>query len=460
MKKTFGFRFILFALAAGTLLLSGCLDDANPPGPDTEVHMEIASFAAIGETVNGVRVSSIRIIAINESNASVAFNASAPGGGLVFEPNATLDDDTFGDYKLTLRKGTYTFYAILNEASLGEGAAALAALNASNDESDLAAIRVPATTATLTEASMVCVGSVGGVVIEDTDEDGIADIESLKISAERIAAKLDVNIRKTTSDQVTLNSASLSHAAYANLIATRYDGELIAEPLTGGAIALTGTYVKLAEAYILPEHILGESDPTSLTLNATHASGVFSSTDSHTVPLLGNSTELHVKRNSVYEVNITYESNGDYGATPYVTYSVADWNQVGGGSVDIGGVIAVENSWVVGTLFEPGSNNNTVLVGTNGWVTMRFGLHNPAGAQWRASLSNPQDFEFVGVSEGIARQNSYEITIRPKDDFDSDDIFTELSIRINPTGDPDGWEEWDLNRENPGRYIIKYSQIL
>ena len=461
MKKTFEFNFVLFALAATALLLSGCRDDGYLPDPDQdrEMHVKFASRAAIGETIDGVLVSSIRIIAIDKFGR-VVFNKSAPSGGLVYEPNPSLNDVTVGDYKLTMREGTYTFYAIMNEASLGSGAATLAALNISNDEDDLAAIRVPATTATLTETTMVCVGSVSGVIIADTNNDGIADIERLNIPVKRVASKLNVNIRKTTSDNVTLNSASLSHAKYAHLVATEYDGEMITEALTGSNIVLTGTYAKLLEAYILPEHILGEGDPTSLTLNTTHTSGVFTSTESQTVPLLGNSAELHIKRNSIYEVNVTFSSSGDYGYTPYITYSVADWEQVGGGNVNIGGVIAVENSWLQGTVFEPNTNENVVLVGTNGSVTMRFGLHNPDGAEWRASLSNAHDFEFVGVSGGIARQNHYEITIRPKGEFNSDDIATELSIRINTTGDTDGWEEWDLNRNNAGRYIIKYSQTL
>ena len=462
MKKTFEFRSVALALALAAMLLSGCLSDGDRHNPDSDREMRVAfaSRAAIGETIDGVLVSSIRIIAIDETTGKVAFNKSAPDGGLVFEPNATLDDVTLGDYKLIMRGGTYTFHAIMNEASLGAGAAILAGLDISNDKDDLTAIHVPATAATRTETSMVCVGSAEGVVIADVNRDGVADIGRLNIPVKRVVSKLTVKARKTTTDNVTLNSASISQAEYSHLIATEYDGDLITTAMTGGAVVLTGSYVKLLEAYILPEHILGEGDPTSLILNATHSTGFFTSTDTNTVPLLGNAAQLNIVRNNVYEVNITYADGGDYGATPYITYTVADWEQVGGGHVDIGGVIAIENSWAPGTVFEANTNDNVVLVGTNGSVTMRFGLHNPDGAQWRASLSNTHDFEFVGASGGVARQNHYEITIRPKGEFDSDDISTELSIRINTTGEVDGWEEWDLNRNNAGRYVIKYSQTL
>ncbi|MGL4804992.1 MAG: hypothetical protein ACRC26_01440, partial [Bacteroidales bacterium] len=139
---------------------------------------------------------------------------------------------------------------------------------------------------------------------------------------------------------------------------------------------------------------------------------------------------------------------------------VQDWEDAGGGNVDIGGVITVgKKEWVPETVFNSDGSVN-ILANTN--IVFEFSMASPIGARWIAMLTNNIDFEFDlmedGVREGVTREGVInKIKVKPKRIVSSLEgpVTTEFYILID-NGDI---TELDLNDDNQTgkgrRYLIR-----
>lgn len=473
-------KVLLFALLP--LLAAGCVTDRSTM-PDNrldaseKVSVTIEPLAAIGSTIDGVTVGSVRIIAVGDTGA-VEFNKNRNA----FSGDLGYDDQEYGpneagDYIVDIFPGRYDFYVVVNES-----AAHTAALNAIRSRADLLAVKLVATEIeAVTEASMVCVGSVAAVDVRrdgggegpgpaEVSVGGGAWSDELTVYVERVATKLSVKVRKNTADpgdSFVIKGARLANVPqYSYMVAQNYDGGFGEKTAyTGNAAfdANTGTYAVLFENYIVPEHLMtnpgDNTGATTLTLVADYTVAGDNAADEvgYTMPLLGNASNFNMVRNRHYIVEITIAARGEFEYTPFIEYEVAKWDKAAAdeGDVTIDDIYEISWDWAAGTNVE---GANTVGVGNNGYVRMDFTLAAPEMALWTAHLTNPLDFyidEVSGAGSGSARAGiPYSIVIRPRAES-STALFTEFYITLdNGTREI----EYDLieGRSGPGnRWIIR-----
>ena len=451
MKNIFKLKIVLFA--AAVTVLSGCTrENGAPRRSDEAVAVKIGSRAVIGETIDGVMVNSIRIVAIN-SNGRVAYNESTIDDGLVYEKNTGLTAPVTGDYIANLYPGTYKFYAVVNEALLEEGAADLAALGLLDTEEDLKGIKVPAG---MTEANMVCVGMVEAVIGTTEGDDPVAVItvggvglDRLNIPVERVATKFTVVVdNDSAADSFQITGAKFSNVPeYSYLLPTAYDGDLseTTPALTANIGFSAGASAAVVSGYILPEYVLaGGGTPMQLTLTARYTRSGQGAVNVEYPMVLDRFPDENddesgsTIRNKQYSINVNISGPGEFDYTPTIDYKVEDWYPAttDPGNVDVGGTFSVSYHWETEPETEVVDGQTVYLVRDNGNLTMVFTLTGPeeSSVQWMAFLTNTTDFYFDEVNgvrgglaiSGVANENK--IIIRPRGEAHSDDVTTDLSI--------------------------------
>jgi hypothetical protein len=455
----------LFYYLAALLPLSGCVVDGGNDPDSVPVPVDVSTRAAIGDVIEGVELSSVRIIAV-DGDGNLVFNEWRTGSidDLNLDENPAIEP-MIGDFHVSLLPDTYDFWVVVNELpAFG--------LGGMTRIEQLEAIRIPRT-ALPAEVDMILVGVEREVAIS-ADEG-----QTVLIPATRVATKLTVMVRKETDDPD--DSFTITDAALTNVPGWQY---LLPELSNSGAAPADETlfadrtfsfsansgendYTAIVEDRILPEYLMAEPEEealaTHLGLEADYyVDGALFPT-SWNLPLLGGKDSdgidlpsLSLKRGTHYTVCVTIRrlAGFDY----YITTSVADWEETGGSGVRFEEVITFGRSWLPGTEFEQGSEENTVIVGLNGAARFEFILSNPT-AEWTAHLTDNVNFRFdtvEGVTGGFTRPaGPWLIVIRPVGEVTTR-TETEFYITVN-----DGVRtvEVDLNTEadltGPGeRYVI------
>lgn len=115
---------------------------------------------------------------------------------------------------------------------------------------------------------------------------------------------------------------------------------------------------------------------------------------------------------------------------------------------------------LVNPIFENENENKTILLHQKDSLKVKFQLHSPRGALWKATITNGADFklspaeEASGAVGGIAdNQKTYKFYIHPNKDYAGTNRYTEFYITVNG-------EEIQLigSTEEPGpgkRYVFK-----
>lgn len=454
MKK---FCITAFAL----LMAAGCITDGDDGGGATPV--EITTRAAMGGTVDGMVVGSVRIMAIDRVTGAVVFNRvrTASGGSLGLVPGE-YGELTVGGFVVSVLPGTYDFRAVVNELPSWN-------LDGITTRTGLEAVTLLRTDIPSDEA-MVCTGLSAGVAI------GATGPATLDIPVERAVSKLSVRVRKLTDDPAdtfSVTGASLDGVPqWSYLVPGRtYDGtDTDRVDIFGGSpvafTANTNDYSAIVTGHLMPEYPMADPADASkavtlqLTADYTPAGGT-TLTDTRwevTLPAGAAATDFGLRRGTHYVVNVTIRRAGGFDYR--IVYEVGKWERVGDdpSQVTIGdNTYTVTREWAAGTTTE--DEGKTARVRVNESVTMEFTMARPTSGRWRAQLSNPADFYFdtvEGVREGTAREAfTNRIVIRPRGERD-DDTSTELYITIdNGTREI----EWDLNQDGAvgptHRYVIK-----
>ena len=482
MKSIFRLNVALWAVI---VLLPGCMRDGTQVASGENDPVEIATRAAIGSTIDGLTVGSVRIIAIDDTGR-VVFNEyrDADSEGLDFEERNL--GDILGNFIVTVMPATYDFYAVVNET-----AAMNTMLDGVTGLPDMKEIKLPAADLTA-EGSMICVGSVTGVrVLSAVDNEthgkvsiaGATAVDKLNIPVVRASAKLTIKVRKQTADpldRLSITDVSLSNVPqYCYMMPeTEYDGTLRNDvdifPGTAVAIDANSTeYTEVVTGYIMPEYLMADPDDetkaTRLKITAdyiTTGNVTYDDVEYALTPLSGVDAsgepfpDFDMARGTNYVVNVTIDKLG--GFDYYITYEVDKWTPITDDPTQVtigdGQYTITGNGW---TGVEQGNiqdGGNTIRVNINGSVAFEFTLERPLSGRWTAQLSNPTDFYFdevAGVRQGVAGLTPNLIVIRPYGVNESD-VSTEFYINIdNGTKEI----EWNLNNDggvgSGNRYVIK-----
>jgi hypothetical protein len=430
MKRMKNMIKTVAAVAAAMLpLLSGCMAD-GPGGEPSGEPVDIATRVVIGDFIDGeLVVGSMRIIAIG-SDGNVAFNELRTNSidDLELTENPVVEAPSIGDFLVTVYPGSYDFWAVMNETA-GLGLAGVATLD------QLEAIRLDADDL-MDEESMICIGKTPVTITPEWSG-------TVNIPITRAATKLTVRVRKLTDNP--LDSFTITDAGLANLPlyhylvpGVDYDGALAGEAdiYSGTGVQFTENggeddFTEIVTGHILPEYLMvdpnDDAQKVNLVLEADYTTGEGSQflTDYDII------LPFQMVRGTHYIVNVTIHRLG--GFDYYITYTVAEWETIDGGVVNITDeVITTSSYWEDGTEFED-PEEKTVVVRLNGNAVFRFILANPT-ATWTAHLTDNTNFAFDevnGVSTGVTREGfPHTIIIRPVGEV-SLRTETEFYITVN-----------------------------
>ncbi|MEG1650046.1 MAG: hypothetical protein RR277_09165, partial [Rikenellaceae bacterium] len=175
-------RKITIIIVLLTLLATSCKKE--PMTFSSPVQIDLSLRAAIGETINRVKISTLRLIAVQGND--IVFNRTVADGGLTESVTKEINFD--------IPAGQYSFYAVINE--VGD-------LSRITTLVDLLRLHVPSAItvddATGTAEQKLCLfGSRDGVVIRKrydnslqvSQDGGTTWQQNLSIDMERVAIKL------------------------------------------------------------------------------------------------------------------------------------------------------------------------------------------------------------------------------------------------------------------------------
>lgn len=450
-----------------SLLLALCLGACSDNGHDAEsdaapLGLEIKTRGLVGSTVEGVTISSLRLIAVRLNADYVVFNKTTLNGGLSDQGGAT----NVGSFLASLKPGHYQIHAIANETS-----AMTTLLQNVVDTDDIRAVTVQGP---YTEPNLVMYASkrieirpLGNNIAQTTaevKEDGESVWKSaLPLTLERMAVKISLGIKK-----ITTNPADQFRVKKVEVVQLPQNSYLMPKNYTGALANVATIYnnatgmlfstnaapsdpvTQVGSGVIVPEYLLGVQDPEFAAI--IQISATYNNVDVlYRIPVRRNLSvaDYSLYRDCHYMVNLTITKAGDVDYNPYVEYSVGGWTDATGEEINVGGTITFSGTWAAGTTIV---NTKTVAVYNNGYVEYQFVLINPSGATWFASLSNGLDFAFdysdSAVSSGNARPgHTYTIRIKPLRTVSVSGVQTQFYITVISGSTP---VEIDLLNGAPG----------
>ncbi len=462
MKRSFD--IYMWLCAAFLAMVAGCTREEPAVGNAGVLKLGVSVRSILGQTVDGVAVSSVRIVAVDPSTGWVAVNKTTAGGGL----QDTGIANGAGNFTVSLNPGTYRVYVIGNETP-----AMAAMLNGLTDGNLIENLTVQTphaeTDLVLFNRTSITVRPRGGSHSSATGEvmvDGQEVwLQNLPVTLERLAAKVTFALKKNTanaSDQFTVKRVAIVQLPlYSYAVPRAYDGGAFRNIILYDNAAGTpftqngGTAVSFGGA-VVPEYLLA-------TQSADYASSIkvlanYNNTADvvYTIPLRRDLavSDWNLYRNSRYDVTATITQVGSLDYTPYIEYGVSPWTDATGEDLSIGGSITFTGSWSAST---PAVSANTVAVYSNSYAEYSFTLAYPAGATWRASLTNGLDFTFDysdnAVSSGVAAPGQpYTIRVKPLRPVSANGTQTKMYITVSNVASQ---TELDLVPSQPGvRYTV------
>ena len=311
---------------------------------------------------------------------------------------------------------------------------------------------------------------------EVTLDNGKTWSSDLQVELERLAAKLSLNLRKNTPESnevVSIKKVSISKVpTFSYLLPKSYSGTDFTS--LNPFINTTGllfdkniddpdkddNYVTIFENLILPEYILADpKDKNNSVLIRIEATYNNEKNVSYYIRPKNSATEddFTLERNTHYIINGTITTDGELDYMPEVKYQVADWEDANTGiTFAEESAIMFTGDWADNTSIDK-NNPNNILVKEKEYVEFNFMLSHPEGATWSATITNPIDFAFdyigEGVSEGRVGKN-YKIRIKPRREDIHNTLKTEFYITVNNN---QKYIELDLPNEITGtgnRYTI------
>ncbi len=452
-------RNIYLWFAAALVLAAGCTRE-EPQTAAGQVTLGISVNSLLGQTLDGVTVRSLRIVAVDPASGYVAVNRSTLTGSLT----DTSPDNNQSLFNFVLHSGKYRIYIIGNETTamtavlddLRNGnLLETLSVQTPSAESDLVlfnrtAVTVRAASATKAE---VMIGGQG------------AWLPTLPVSLDRLAAKVTFALKKNTanaSDQFTVKRVAIVQLPIYSYMAPRaYDGGefrsvVLYDSATGMPFVQNGGAAVSFGAAIVPEYLLATQSSdyaSSIKVLATYNN---TADVVYTIPLPRDLAfnNWNIDRNVRYDVTATITRAGSLDYIPYIEYGVSPWTDASGGGLDIGSSATYTGAWSSATTKV---SDNTVAVYSNGYAEYSFTLAGPAGATWRASLTNGLDFAFDysdnAVSSGVAKPGQpYSIRIKPLRQVSVSGVQTRIYITVNNVASQ---TEIDLVPSQPGvRYTI------
>lgn len=461
MRRFFYIPSLLLSFLWVPMFLLGCTkEEAGPIGNNTKMAFRISTKALVGDTEEGVTISSLRVLIVNPNLENIIVE------------NRLIDSQS-GDYVFKLQQGEYKICVVANET-----AAMTASLATAGKLSDLNAIRVVTPTM---ESQLVLYQSVDIMLRPLASDSQQAEVSVnggttwvsppiVNVELKRVAAKISLAIKKETTvptDVFAIKKVELINIPTDSYLTSSiaYTGVLQTQlPFSGPWVSFStnGDSQIVFSDYIVPEYIL--STPAS----ATNAAALVITADYtklggaarevvYTVPVLGlNTLDYSLTRNCHYNITATITRSAELVTPIIVDYEVLKWQSAGDGSFEAGAV-TFAGVWEDGTLM----NNQVIEVSNNTSVTYEFTLSFPPGATWTAQLTNVRDFDFDlnnnGVRSGVTEEGIVKrIKVRPRTVVFTNNVTTEFYITVF-----NGIETVELDLTNSGtigegnRFIIK-----
>lgn len=461
MRRFFYIPSLLLSFLWVLMLLLGCTkEETEPIGNNTKMAFRISTKALVGDTEEGVTISSLRVLIVNPNLENIIVE------------NRLIDSQS-GDYVFKLQQGEYKICVVANET-----AAMTASLATAGKLSDLNAIRVVTPTM---ESQLVLYQSVDIMIRPLASDSQQAEVSVnggttwvsppiVNVELKRVAAKISLAIKKETTvptDVFAIKKVELINIPTDSYLTSSiaYTGVLQTQlPFSGSWVSFStnGDSQTVFNDYIVPEYIL--STPASATNAATLVItadytklGGATREVVYTVPVLGlNALDYSLTRNCHYNITATITRSAELVTPIIVDYEVLKWQSAGDGSFEAGAV-TFTGVWEDGTSM----NDRVIEVSNNTSVTYEFTLSFPPGATWTAQLTNVRDFDFDlnnnGVRSGVTEEGIVKrIKVRPRTVVFTNNVTTEFYITVF-----NGIETVELDLTNSGtigegnRFIIK-----
>lgn len=366
-------------------------------------------------------------------------------------------DPVSGRYRIKVSPGKMRLYVLSNEP-----ARLATLLNDIENESELHSIRInfneipeiedldesgritniPAMTYMDVDVRTIA----GEEVAEVSRDGGVTWNKSLPISLERLASKLSFGIRKKTENPLHTIKVEkvelLNVPEYGYLIPKPYDKNeklkltLLEAP---AEIILTenydeskpDTYSEVFSDLLIPEYIIKEkNDAVTIRLHIVYNDIKKKVYD---IPINNGTSQqdYNLLRNNQYGVLGTVKANGIIVSEPKFEYIVTDWNNVSG-KIKFDDAVTFNSSWNDDVQV----NGNNVTIENNQYVEFNFTLAYPENAVWKATITNPIDFEFDvtdgAVDTGVTNPGiPYKIRIKPTKAIQVNSVNTEFYITVD-----------------------------
>ena len=513
-KYTWAAVLVVSSMLAGSCVREG-FGDSEPVPVKLTLPTRLVDFGDYEED----DIVSLRLIIFRAGQEQCIMNELIyPSGD--FDPDTTTpqgDPDgtgIFGEKELSLPQGIYDFFLMANEAK--EYADYGEKLIAVNTRRDLESIRVSEINVSGAEdvggypAGLILLEEdvvpfpravyrknvyIGNNVTNDAANqvslDGGQTWQSeLPLTLQRISAKMNIGIRKQTSDTTDelgnpltsvndvfyITDIRLLHVpSYAYLLSKEYDGTFYnsiewykwvpddSKPNRGREendyfTENTTTYARSNRRdVVIPEYLLGDSTDEERAIVLEVRGDYYRYKEGETVigeidtyesygdvqwitPLnFGTATapDYQTRINNAYDVLITITQPQNFTFTPYVTLLVSGWEQDTEGYYNTGnGNVYLSGYWTAG---QPnGSGILYVDMGDYVEYTLTFNRTDPDDKsiiRWKAVLSNPVDFRLLtsgdAVTGGYARAGDQcKIRVSPTA-LSSRENTTELHINID-----------------------------
>ncbi|MGL4328862.1 MAG: hypothetical protein ACRCS7_15550 [Tannerellaceae bacterium] len=433
--------FIVFVLSVLLVSCTADTDYTTESREDVSWGIQVMPKNIVGDTVDGVVISSIRIlIADYKHDGLIVHNG--------FLSDQSLETTPEGSYRLKLQRGEYKICILANEP-----AHMTSALNSCTKIKDLNSVKLRTST---NKHNMVfyreqdftvrpnptnpetCIIAVDGKDLAGTQ---------MKLVLDKLATKISLHVTKQTIDPKDrfdiLNVQVLNVPQHSFLIPDCQfkDVHVTIDPsIQETSFIANGEKKTILAELFLPEYILEhETDVTYATLLSITAlykrEGSEGLKVNYTFPIVGFDAESYnMFRNYYFDIHATIKHRGNLDYTPSIGVEVAKWDIASSGEIDLGGnVFTHSQTWEEGTI--QGNALNEVRVANNSKATLNFTLSFPKGAIWTAHLTNNLDFEFDltngGVREGIATEGAVrQIQVKPLRAVSTNDVYTELYITV------------------------------
>lgn len=273
---------------------------------------------------------------------------------------------------------------------------------------------------------------------------------SITVTLKRVAARIDLNLKKDTDASVQITKVSLfSNTGFTPLwenqdIITNQTYWDFVSPLSS-PLNLSLTPKDMGTLYVY-ENITGgdKEKATQLEVEALYNgvptkyrvyvnenvnNGIEPGDPSSSVTEPGDHL-YHIKRNHRYQISGTVINIGEFDGLTLKT-QVLPWNYL---------LSEITFNHVYRILPQPTPNAKEYTVDGNEEISFQFTLTNPIDATWTANLTNVTDFDFVGSFQGVTDE-TVTVVIKAKNDRGELPRETELYFNVGYGGN---WTEVPL----------------